>query len=80
MVGGRDGQAERTVMRSLFPLAVALLLSVGVVAVPEEHNAAVQEQQSQQVTHMISLVPVVIIVIYYNRWGICFNVSAPDAS
>lgn len=80
MVGGRDGRADRTVMRSLFPLAVAFLLSVGVVAVPEEHNAAVQEQQSQQVVHMISLVPVVIIVTYYRLWGICFNVSALDAS
>lgn len=80
MVCRRDGRADRTVMRSLFPLFVAFLFSVGVVAVPEEHNAAVQEQQSQQVVHMNSLVSVITIVINYHRWGICFDVSAPDAS
>lgn len=37
-------------MRFLLPLAVAFLLTVGVVAVPEEQNAAVQEQSQQQVT------------------------------
>lgn len=36
-------------MRFLFPLAVAFLLTVGVVAVPEEQNAAVQELSQQQV-------------------------------
>lgn len=38
-----------TVTRCLAPLAVALLLAVGVAAAPEEQNAAAQEQPQQQV-------------------------------
>lgn len=49
MVGGGNGRADRNVMCVLFLLAAVVLLSVGVVAVPEEHVAAVQEQPQQEV-------------------------------
>lgn len=55
MVGVGNGRADRNVMCVLFPLAAVFLLSVGVVAVPEEHNAAVQEQPPQEVAHLHSL-------------------------
>lgn len=55
MVGGGNGRADRNVMSVLFPLAAVLLLSVGVVAVPEEHNAAVQEELPQEVPYFQSL-------------------------
>uniref|UniRef100_H3DJV7 GDT1 family protein n=1 Tax=Tetraodon nigroviridis TaxID=99883 RepID=H3DJV7_TETNG len=45
-----NGGTPQTPMRLLLPLAVAFLLTVGVVAVPEEQNAAVQEQPQPQVT------------------------------
>lgn len=48
-VGRGNGGTHRTVIRYLYPLAVVLLLTVGVVAVPEEQNAAAQEQPQQQV-------------------------------
>lgn len=56
MVGGGNGRADRNVMCVLFPLAAVFLLSVGVVAAPEEHNAAVQEQPPQEVAYFHSLV------------------------
>lgn len=49
LAGRGNGGTPRTPMRFLFPLAVAFLLTVGVVAVPEEQNAAVQELPQQQV-------------------------------
>lgn len=49
LAGRGNGGTPRTPMRFLFPLAVAFLLTVGVVAVPEEQNAAVQELSQQQV-------------------------------
>lgn len=49
MVSGRNGWADRNVMSVLFLLAAVGLLSVGVVAVPEEQGAAVQEQPQQEV-------------------------------
>lgn len=51
-VGGGNGRAHRNVMCVLFPLAAVFLLSIGVVAVPEEHDAAVQEQPPQEVVHL----------------------------
>ncbi|XP_011612849.1 putative divalent cation/proton antiporter TMEM165 [Takifugu rubripes] len=47
-VGRGNGGTHRTVISYLFPLAVVLLLTVGVVAVPEEQNAAAQVQPQQQ--------------------------------
>lgn len=49
MVGGVNGRARRKVMCTSLRLAAVFLLSVGVVAVPEENNAAVQEQPPQEV-------------------------------
>lgn len=49
LAGRGNGGTRLTLMPFLFPLAVAFLLTVGVVAVPEEQNAAVQEQSQQQV-------------------------------
>lgn len=49
LVGKENGGNHRTVIRSLFSLAVVFLLTVGVVAGPEEQIAAVQDQQPQQV-------------------------------
>lgn len=49
LVSRGNGGNRRTVIRSLFSLAVVFLLTVGVVAVPEEQIAAVQDQQQQQV-------------------------------
>lgn len=47
MVGGGDRRADRNVMCVLLPLAVVLLLSVGVAASPEEPKP-VQEQPVQE--------------------------------
>lgn len=49
LAGRGNGGTHRTLVRFLFPIAVAVLLTAGVVAVPEEQNAAVQEQPQQQV-------------------------------
>lgn len=55
MVRGGNGRSDRSSVRCvLFPLAVVLLLSLGVAAVPEEqHNAAVPEQPKQEVVSSV---------------------------
>lgn len=54
MVGAGHGRANINVRCVLFPLAVVLLLSVGVAAIQEEHKS-VQEQAPQEVSAFISL-------------------------
>lgn len=49
LAGRGNGGTRQTLIRFFFPLAVAFLLTVGVVAIPEEQNAAVHEQSQQQV-------------------------------
>lgn len=49
MVGGGNGRAGRKMMCASLRLVAVFLLSVRVVAVPEDNVAAVQEQPPQEV-------------------------------
>lgn len=59
-VGG--GRTASSLMCVLFSLAVVLLLTVGVAAIPEEHKPA-QEQPPEEVHSSTSLFPVNIFIV-----------------
>lgn len=56
-VGAGNGRPERRARGVWLPVAVVFLLSLGVVALPEEHNAAVQEQPQQEVVPVVRVRP-----------------------